>query len=178
MGRGAFDELVDAAIDEATQNKILKAITDIEGVRDAHDFRARSLGGRVFIDAHVGVDPYISVSEGHAIAEQAERAVLALEHTADAVIHIDPFDGGKGPFPKNLSRKETEKAVNEALKEVYPEAVFESIHMHILRTGMMLDVYLSGLNQSDLSQSKQALTDKIQKSCNRLDHIRYFIKSY
>lgn len=50
------------------------------------------MADNALVDAHVIVDPKISVSEGHYIAESARHAVLKHHHVLDVMVHIDPED--------------------------------------------------------------------------------------
>jgi len=48
---------------------------------------------RALVDAHILVDPRISVSEGHNIAERARSRVLKVHaEVSDVLVHIDPED--------------------------------------------------------------------------------------
>jgi hypothetical protein len=57
-----------------------------------HDLRTRKMADNALVDAHIIVDPKISVSEGHYIAETARLAVLRNHHVLDVMVHIDPED--------------------------------------------------------------------------------------
>jgi hypothetical protein len=50
------------------------------------------MADNALVDAHIMVDPKISVSEGHYIAETARHAVLKKHHVMDVMVHIDPED--------------------------------------------------------------------------------------
>jgi divalent metal cation (Fe/Co/Zn/Cd) transporter len=49
-------------------------------VRDVHELRTWKMGDLVIVDAHILVDPLISVSEGHYIAEFARARLMANTH--------------------------------------------------------------------------------------------------
>jgi hypothetical protein len=57
-----------------------------------HELRTRKMADNALVDAHIMVDPKISVSEGHFIAESARHAVLKHHHVLDVMVHIDPED--------------------------------------------------------------------------------------
>jgi len=61
-------------------------------VRSLHELRTRKMADNALVDAHIIVDPKISVSEGHYIAETARLAVLRNHHVLDVMVHIDPED--------------------------------------------------------------------------------------
>jgi cation diffusion facilitator family transporter len=90
--RPAVGQLIDTGLPPAECQKILEAVRQVEGVRAAHDLRTRRMGPGVALDIHVEVDPALTVTEGHAIAEAARERIFALfPDVIDAVLHVDPF---------------------------------------------------------------------------------------
>ena len=89
----ALQELIDAGLDLDQVDAIRQTIVDTPGVLGLHELRTRRMAQRALVDAHVQVDPRISVSEGHRIAESARSRVLKA-HAAvlDVLVHIDPED--------------------------------------------------------------------------------------
>jgi cation diffusion facilitator family transporter len=88
----ALSELVDTGLDEEEVEAIRKTLLGTPGVRSLHELRTRKMADNALVDAHVIVDPKISVSEGHFIAESARLAVLNKHHVLDVMVHIDPED--------------------------------------------------------------------------------------
>ena len=88
----ALSELVDTGLDEEEVNAIRLTLLATPGVRSLHDLRTRKMADNALVDAHIIVDPKISVSEGHFIAETARLAVLNKHHVLDVMVHIDPED--------------------------------------------------------------------------------------
>ncbi|WP_186300298.1 cation diffusion facilitator family transporter [Denitromonas ohlonensis] len=93
LAAAAIRELVDTAVSEEVVNKIRDTIAATPGARGVHDLRTRRMAHRILCDAHVLVDPRISVSEGHAIAE-AVRLRVCRQHAnvQDVLVHIDAED--------------------------------------------------------------------------------------
>lgn len=88
---GALKELVDTGLDAAQTGAIAAALRQTPGVAGLHVLRTRRMAHQVLVDAHIEVDARISVSEGHAIAERARRAVLAAHaDVLDVLVHVDP----------------------------------------------------------------------------------------
>ncbi len=84
-------ELIDTGVDETMLEEIKKCIQTVPGVVSIHQLRTRSHGGKVFIDAHILVNPLISVSEGHHIGEKVHEQLLKIfPEVADVIVHIDP----------------------------------------------------------------------------------------
>jgi len=88
----ALSELIDTGLDEEEVNAIRKTLLEAPGVRSLHELRTRKMADNALVDAHIIVDPKISVSEGHYIAESARLAVLRNHHVMDVMVHIDPED--------------------------------------------------------------------------------------
>ena len=92
FARDALAELIDTGLDEAEVRAIRNTLKAIPGVVGLHDLRTRRMADNALVDAHIMVDPKISVSEGHYIAEAARGAVLKNHHVMDVMVHIDPED--------------------------------------------------------------------------------------
>lgn len=88
----ALSELVDTGLDEEEVAAIRTTLLSTPGVRSLHELRTRKMADNALVDAHIIVDPKISVSEGHYIAETARQAVLRKHHVMDVMVHIDPED--------------------------------------------------------------------------------------
>jgi cation diffusion facilitator family transporter len=88
----AMAELIDTGLNVEEVEAIKQTLLNTHGVRDVHELRTRKMADNALVDAHVIVDPKISVSEGHYIAESARNAVLKNHHVLDVMVHIDPED--------------------------------------------------------------------------------------
>ena len=89
---GALSELVDTGLEAEEVEAIRATLLATPGVRAMHELRTRKMADNALVDAHIIVDPKISVSEGHYIAEAARQAVLTHHHVMDVMVHIDPED--------------------------------------------------------------------------------------
>lgn len=91
IGWNALRELSDEALPQERQHSLEKAIGNVDGVQGFHHLRTRSLGRYVTVDAHIQVNPEISVRDSHEIATNAEDAVRgALGNVAFVTIHVEP----------------------------------------------------------------------------------------
>ena len=88
----AMAELIDTGLDAEEVEAIRQTLLETHGVRGLHELRTRKMADNALVDAHIMVDPKISVSEGHYIAESARHAVLKKHHVLDVMVHIDPED--------------------------------------------------------------------------------------
>ncbi|MBI5659792.1 MAG: cation transporter [Nitrosomonadales bacterium] len=91
----ALAELVDTGLAAEEVEAIRATLLATPGVRGLHELRTRKMADNALVDAHVLVDPKISVSEGHFIAESARQAVLRQHHVMDVMVHIDPEDDAR-----------------------------------------------------------------------------------
>ena len=65
----------------------------VPGVRSVHAVRARHIGSSIQADLHVRVDGKLTVAQGHAIAHEVKKAVLAAgSGVADVIVHIEPAE--------------------------------------------------------------------------------------
>lgn len=159
IGRQSFDELVDAAIEEDTQEALLIAVKDIPGVVGCHELRARKLGGRIFVDVHVDVPARISVSEGHALAESVEKTLLkAVEEVDDVVTHIDPVGIDQSPLPDELQRPDVEHKIEQIIQKTDPSAQLYELIFHLMEDGYKAHICLKEASLT-AEKSKQIQKD-------------------
>ncbi len=89
----AFQELIDAGLSLEEVDSIRQTLIDTQGVVSLHELRTRRMAHRALVDAHILVDPRISVSEGHSIAEHARQRVLKSHQlVSEVLVHVDPED--------------------------------------------------------------------------------------
>ena len=67
----ALNDLMDRALPPSEVQDIRASLAATPGVINVHDLRTRVTGDQALVDAHIEVDPRVSVSEGHAIAVPA-----------------------------------------------------------------------------------------------------------
>jgi cation diffusion facilitator family transporter len=61
-------------------------------IREIHKVRSRRLGGAIFVDMHMLIDPDATVEEAHELTETFTRHVIAKRSDLlDVLIHIEPF---------------------------------------------------------------------------------------
>jgi cation diffusion facilitator family transporter len=103
----ATNELIDAAVDPDTLAGIEQQINSTKGVIAPHQIRTRSHSGFIFIDAHIIVNPTLSVSEGHYIGEQVKAKLMQWnEKITDVTVHIDSEDDEQLPSPIHLPNRQ------------------------------------------------------------------------
>jgi len=78
--------------EEATARR---AIAAIEPPVELRRLRMRQAAGRYFADVVIGVSFEQAVGQGHAAADQVERAVQSALPEADVVVHVEPLAGAE-----------------------------------------------------------------------------------
>ncbi|AOK28423.1 MULTISPECIES: cation diffusion facilitator family transporter [Burkholderia] len=142
FGWDALQDLSDRALDADASAEIRALITSTPGVRDVHELRTRKMGDSALVDAHILVDPLVSVSEGHYIAETARARVLTDKRVLDALIHVDPeHDVARSAVLKLPSREQIEGQIEAALSDAGLRA--STIDLHYLSTGLEIDITLA-----------------------------------
>ena len=117
IGKESIEELIDTAVDPATQEEARQTIMAVPGVLGAHELRTRRMGSKVYADVHIRVAPFISVSEGHHIGDKVMKALKdRFERMIDVVVHIDPEDDSVPAVIDTLpQRPEIERGVVSVL---------------------------------------------------------------
>ncbi|BBP97777.1 cation efflux protein [Burkholderia sp. SFA1] len=152
----ALQDLSDRALDEATAQDLRGILSKTPGVREVHDFRTRKMGDLAIVDAHVLVDPLISVSEGHYIAESARANLLADSRVIDALIHVDPESDALNPQPGNFPQR---SAVADAVSAAFAQQGLpvEALNLHYLGSGFSVDVVLAASSTMDTAIRLKAI---------------------
>jgi cation diffusion facilitator family transporter len=142
FGWDALQDLSDRALDEAATADLRALLLATPGVRDVHEMRTRKTGDLALVDAHILVDPFISVSEGHYIAESARARVLTDARVLDALIHVDPEDD---MHVRSVSNLPPRAALADTLSKAFAEhgEHVEAVTLHYLSTGLAVQVALA-----------------------------------
>jgi len=90
ISKMALNVLMDAELPEKDRLKILLLAKEVEGVRGVHDLRTRLDNGRSIIEAHIEMDPQLTLKEAHDIAEAVEAHIEKAFPKADILLHQDP----------------------------------------------------------------------------------------
>lgn len=146
MGReyawNSVKELVDTAVDAETLEKISQEIQRVSGVRKIHQLRTRLMGEDIFIDVHILVNPLISVSEGHYIAQHVHHTLRKnIHHVKDVTVHVDPEDDETAQPCIHLPNRQTlEQLFLLPWQQQFPALLYW--HIHYLEGQMIFDLYL------------------------------------
>lgn len=152
-GWSSVKELVDTAIDPDMLQRIQTIISDIDGVIKIHQLRSRSMGGDIFLDLHIQVSPWITVSEGHFIAQHVHQALLhGIPSIKDVTVHVDPEDDEiSNPSVHLPNRTILETSILQPWQEKFPEIQYWMLHY--LDGQLTIDLFCSApLQQVQIDQ--------------------------
>lgn len=91
MAMPSLAELLETSLPEDIENEIIETASGVEGVRDIHDLKTRRNGISYIIDAHIVVDPSISIVEAHEIATNVEKKLHGkYGEETQMSIHVEP----------------------------------------------------------------------------------------
>lgn len=159
----AFHSLTDHALDPEEIARIHATIAAIDGVLDVHNLRTRRMGDWAVVDLHVEVDPHLSVSEGHYIAEQITAKVKAAHRVAECTVHVDP--GTVRHLPRLLALPPRAQ-VQAALQPVLPQPA--TLRLHYLESGLEVEAELAThLAPAEL----QRLQEQMVTALHTLGHV-------
>ena len=84
-------ELLETSLPEDIEDDILKTASEVPGVCDVHELKTRRNGVSVIIDAHIVVDPSMTIVEAHDIATKVEDALTdRFGKETQMNIHVEP----------------------------------------------------------------------------------------
>ncbi len=85
-------ELADTAADKESIQTISKILSEQIDIETWHALRTRKLGGELFLDVHICVDPGLTVQEGHDISNRLESQIREkLSKPVNILVHIEPI---------------------------------------------------------------------------------------
>jgi len=91
MALPSLKELLEVSLDDETESDILSLAYSIEGVANIHNLQTRKSGPDIIIDAHILVDPNMSVLDAHAICDKVENKLREKYGTSTQIsLHIEP----------------------------------------------------------------------------------------
>ena len=170
QARQAASELIDTGLDKEEVAAIRQTLLDTPGVLGLHELRTRRMGDRALVDAHALVNPRISVSEGHYIAELARGRVLKHHDALDVIVHIDPEDDSTSAPNIHLPPRDALlRHLEESLGAILPTP--EQVILHYLDGRAEAEVFLPAAFYAD--QEKRATLE--QKIAQMLAGDAYFI---
>ena len=96
MSLPSLAELLETSLPEDIEKDIVNTAMSVPGVKNVHELKTRRNGMSFIIDAHIVVDPSISVVEAHDIATSVETALsLKFGPETQMSIHMEPAEDAR-----------------------------------------------------------------------------------
>lgn len=90
--RPSVGELLEASLPDSQEREIRTLVMSIDGIKNVHNLRTRRIGYTIAADMHVKMDGGMSLSEAHALASRAERAIKSqFGENSIVTIHMEPI---------------------------------------------------------------------------------------
>jgi cation diffusion facilitator family transporter len=138
----AIRELIDTGLSAEEVAAIRNTIATTPGVLGLHELRTRRMAHQVLVDAHVQVNPRISVSEGHRVAEAARQRVLdSHPEVLDVLVHVDAENDLLGNAAVQLPDRAFLLNHLRTLLDANPPE-FERTTLHYLGTRVEAEIFL------------------------------------
>lgn len=175
---GSVKELIDTALPPELIAEIRTAILNINGVEDIHLLRTRKMGEDAYVDAHIVVDPRISVSEGHMIADVVrDNLIKRFDDVLDVLVHVDAEDDQSMEIsPRVLSRSDVQTILGEYLGENF--SLIKDLRIHYLDGHIELELIFpfALTEQADQMNSIKMQCKQITENTEIISTIFLFLK--
>ena len=98
LAYGLFRKAIPVLVDEiaADPDDLAAAVQSVRGVRITRRVRSHGLGPSAIVDVIVAVDPGLSTTASHAIADEIEGLLRERFSTGDVTVHVEPDAPGTG----------------------------------------------------------------------------------
>lgn len=175
MAWQSVKELIDTGVDTDKAERILNSIRQVPGVKAVHELRTRSLAGNVMTDVHVQVDSYLTVSEGHYIADKVYQVLIKGGFDiADVLVHIDAEDDHQGNPSRHLpARPDLEKTLATYCQDLPGYSQRLKTNLHYLNGKIVVELFLplSILGEQGDVKNLQQLYQEALKSISYVDRV-------
>lgn len=169
-------ELIDTGVNEDILNKIKQTIQEIPDVKALHELRTRSLGGKIFVDVHIIVNPYLSVSEGHYTGDRVMYALKAkIPELADIIVHVDAEDDKAIAKPQMYpARKALLEQIKASCKDLpmFDALQDETLRLHYLSSGIEIELLFPYTENVAFSELAKTYKEKITKDNPLIKNVR------
>lgn len=104
---------LDHVLHEEDTKELRRMAESVPGVMRIDDLRAREHGHYQIVDIKVGVNPIITVEEGHSIGKEVKRTLLThFPQVRDVLVHINPYQSDFPSTPPELGGKREQKMIH------------------------------------------------------------------
>lgn len=173
IGVDALAQLSDTS-DYAIVQEVDEIARSVKGVQDVHQTRCRSMGGSSLVDLAIRVEPKISASAAHKLAEQVRVQVLdESSSVSEVLVHVDTsLHDYSCPLQSAMlveapPHHEIEAQVRARLLQTPDVLGVHSVQVHYLTDGIAVDAQLQmaeHLKVSELRTIAAAARARLQES--------------
>ncbi len=149
IGYESLRELTDEIPEEEVISELNKILTDLDGVDNYHEMRARRMGPNLLVDMHIEVDSMMSISAAHQVAERVRLRILEnIPAVNEVLVHVDAeddFEDEEGEEPsKEIILMRPQSEIENELKNILnqiPEILgITHIYCHYLNQQLSVQV--------------------------------------
>lgn len=161
----SLKELTDAstAIDNEIHDAIQRLINEHPEVQSAHLVKARKMGPDIMVDVHVVVDPFLSVSEGHQIADEVEKTLIRqIADVTSVMVHVDVHDdmASESDMTERVERLVPSRSqLRERISGIgHLEPPLQGVHEvipHRTPQGIVAEVFVTAEAGADIEQVRE-----------------------
>ncbi|CAL0316192.1 unnamed protein product [Lupinus luteus] len=184
-------ELVDAAIPAQHLDPIKQTILQADGVEGCHRLRGRRAGSSLYLDVHIEVDPFSSVSAAHDIGENVRRHIhKSHPNVAEVFIHIDPAmshgssctTDQQDSWSINMDRDSVvpagdtniERIVSKIISSNFQQMSVERITRHVFQGKIVLQIEVSmppDIQIRNAEEMAQQAEKEVLKAVSNVSHV-------
>jgi cation diffusion facilitator family transporter len=104
-GKAVFTRMLDG-VDPHVIDEIEQVASEVAGVQEVSEVRARWIGHRLSVEANIAVRPELSVGQGHAIAQEVNHQLRHhLGYVSLASIHVDPIESAGEAYHRIIDHR-------------------------------------------------------------------------
>lgn len=97
IGKETIHNTLDRVLQEDEAKELREEVEKVEGVLQIDEFFAREHGYYLIVDLKIGVNPTITVENGHLIGKNVKRRLMEkFPNVNDVFVHINPYNGEVG----------------------------------------------------------------------------------
>ncbi len=174
----SIKELVDTSLPPKLVAEIRRTIMGIDGVEGIHLLRTRQMGEDALIDAHIVVDPRITVSEGHSIGDIVRNELITrFDDVMDVLVHVDPEnDQDLFELKKPLTRQDVQILLDNYLADI--RSSIEDFRIHYLNGQIEIEVILpiAICEQPELLATLKMQCNLLKAKVKKINNVTVFFK--
>ncbi len=169
-------ELVDTALPEKLVSELRNVVLTTDGVTGVHRLRTRRMGSEALADVHILVNPRISVSEGHLIADNVRNRLQdKLEELSEVLVHVDPEDDDtvdQYDHCQSLPQRSTiTGCINKLISQLeWPDQV-EDVKLHYLKGYIEVELILSRSTMLENIQHQRQVEKQLSSAIMQIGYV-------